>query len=298
MNLVPAGKAATYLALLRAIESNRPESKRLIYDPFAKLFLPSSLRLVEKLSRISFLNRFIAWFIDRNWRGALTCCSARTRLVDVMLENTIHDEGINQVIIFGAGYDSRALRLKLKKRIQFVEIDHAGFQAQKRDILEHNRRMNGGEAVINYVPVDFNTQELDHVIPQIFQQGHYKTMFIWEGVTKNLTAPVAPAMVFDYFKRFRPGTIIVFAYIDKEMLDKPEKFTGATSITRLLRRNNEFWNFGIHPANIKEFLASYNMELMHDLDTPSFRRMYYGDEAVHMKGYEFYRVAMARVTVP
>ncbi|SHL93483.1 SAM-dependent methyltransferase [Chitinophaga sp. CF418] len=297
MNLVPAGKAATYLALLRAIESNRPENKRLFYDPFARLFLPSSFRLVEKLSRIPFLNNFIAWFIDRNWTGALTCCSARTRLVDVMLENTIHDEGINQVIVFGAGYDSRALRLKMKKRIQFVEIDHPDFQAQKRDILDQHRRRNGQEAMVNYVPVDFNTQELDHVIPQIFQQGHYKTMFIWEGVTNNLTAPVAPR-IFDYFKHFRPGTIIIFTYVDKEMLDKPEKFTGATSVTRLLRRNNEFWNFGIHPANIKEFLASYNMELMYNLDTSSFRHMYYGDKAVDMKGYEFYRVAMARVTEP
>ncbi|UPK68958.1 class I SAM-dependent methyltransferase [Chitinophaga filiformis] len=296
MSLVPAGKAATYLALLRAIESNRPENKRLFYDPFAKLFLPSSLKLVERLSRISFMNSFIAWFIDRNWTGALTCCSARTRLVDVMLENTIHDEGINQVIVFGAGYDSRALRLKMKKRIQFVEIDNPDFQAQKRDILE-SRHRNGREAMVNYVPVDFNSQELDHVIPHIFQQGHYKTMFIWEGVTNNLTAPVAPK-VFDYFKRFRPGTIIVFTYVDKEMLDKPEKFTGAASVTRLLRRNNEFWNFGIDPANIKEFLASYNMELLHNLDTPSFRRMYYGDDAADMKGYEFYRVAMARVTAP
>lgn len=294
MNLVPAGKAATYLALLRAIESNRPENKRLFYDPFAKLFLPSSLRLVEKLSRVPFLNSFIAWFIDRNWKGALTCCSARTRLVDVMIENTIHDEGVNQVIVFGAGYDSRALRLKLKKRIQFVEIDHPGFQAEKREFLDKNLRRNGREAMVNYVPVDFNTQELDDVITQIFQQGHYKTMFVWEGVTNNLTAPVAPR-AFEYFKRFRPGTIVVFTYVDKAMLEKPENFTGAVSVTKLLRRNDEFWNFGIDPASIKEFLASYNMELLHNLDTPTFRRMYFGDDAIDMKGYEFYRVAMARV---
>jgi len=294
MNLVPAGKAATYLALLRAIESNRPENKRLFYDPFAKLFLPSSLRLVEKLSHVPFLNSFIAWFIDRNWKGALTCCSARTRLVDVMIENTIHDEGVNQVIVFGAGYDSRALRLKTKKRIQFVEIDHPSFQAEKREILDRNQRRNGRETMVNYVPVDFETQDLDDVITQIFQQGHYKTMFVWEGVTNNLTAPFAPR-AFDYFKSFRPGTIIVFTYVDKEMLDKPEKFTGAVSVTKLLRRNNEFWNFGIDPAGIKEFLASYNMELLYNLDTPTFRRMYFGDDAADMKGYEFYRVAMARV---
>lgn len=297
MSLVFASKAAAYLALLRAIESNRPESKRLFHDPYAKLFLPPSFSLVEKVSRISFLNRFIAWFIDRNWTGALTCCSARTRLVDVMTVNTIHDEGINQVIVFGAGYDCRALRLQMKKRVQFVEIDHPDFQTEKRDILSKNPRRNGRETMTNYVSADLHTQELDHVIPNLFQKSHYKTMFIWEGVTNSLTAPIAPK-VFDYFKRFRPGTIIIFTYVDKEVLERPEKFTGAVSVTKLLRRNKEFWNFGIDPASIKEFLASYNMELMYNLDTTIYRHMYYGHEADNMKGYEFYRVAMARVLEP
>jgi methyltransferase (TIGR00027 family) len=297
MGLVITSKAAAYLALLRAIESNRPENKRLFYDPYAKLFLPFSFGIVEKLSRISFMNSFIAWFIDRNWTGALTCCSARTRLVDVMTVNTIQDEGINQVIVFGAGYDCRALRLQMKKRMQFVEIDHPDFQTEKRDILAKNPRRNGREAMINYVPVDLLTQDLDNVIPQIFQQGHYKTMFIWEGVTNCLTAPIAPK-AFEYFKRFQPGTIIVFTYVDKEVLEHPEKFVGAVNVTKLLRRNKEFWNFGIDPATIKEFLASYNMELMHNLDCNVYRRMYYGEEALNMKGYEFYRVAMARVTGP
>ncbi|TWW01420.1 class I SAM-dependent methyltransferase [Chitinophaga pinensis] len=293
MSLVPASKAATYLALLRAIETNRPASKRLFDDPYARLFLPASFRLVEILSRIPLLNDFISWFIDRNWTGALTCCSARTRLVDVMAVNTIQDEGINQVIVFGAGYDCRSLRLRMKKRVQFVEIDHPGLQTQKRDILFNTKA--GKEATVNYIPADLNTQDLDQVIPQLFQKGHYKTMFIWEGVTNSLTAPVAPK-VFEFFKRFRPGTIIIFTYVDKEMLEHPEKFTGAASVTRLLQRNNEFWNFGIDPANIKTFLASYNMELLYNLDASSYRKMYYGDEAENMKGYEFYRVAMARVT--
>ncbi|MBW8685135.1 class I SAM-dependent methyltransferase [Chitinophaga rhizophila] len=294
MSLVPASKATTYLALLRAIESNRPASKRLLYDPYAKLFLSSSFRLVELLSRISFLNTFIAWFIDKNWTGALTCCAARTRLVDVMTVNTVEDEGINQVIVFGAGYDCRSLRLDMKKRVQFVEVDHPAFQAGKRHVLSRSSFSSGRETMTNYITADLNTQDLDQVLPQLFQKGHYKTMFIWEGVTNSIADPIAPR-VFDYFKRFRPGTIIIFTYVDKAVLEHPEKFAGAVAITRLLKSNNEYWNFGIDPANIKQFLASYNMELMYNLDTGKYRKLYYGEDAADMKGYEFYRVAMARV---
>lgn len=294
MSLVFASRAATYLALLRAIESNRHKNKRLLYDPYAKLFLTPRYKLVEFLTRIPFMNSFARWYIDRYWTGALTCCSARTRLVDVMMVNTVQDEGINQVIMFGAGYDTRSLRLQLKQRIQFVEIDHPDFQTAKRAALGKYRGKSNKEAVVNYIPVDLNNQKLDHVIPQIFQRGHYKTMFIWEGVTNNLTGPIAPKM-FEYFKRFRPGTIIIFTYVDEEMRRHPEKFIGAASVTKLLQRHNEFWNFGIETDTIREFLASYNMELLHNLDTNEFRRMYYGKKASKMKGYEFYRVAMARV---
>lgn len=294
MSLVPASKAAAYLALLRAIESNRPESKRLLYDPYARLFLSPSFRLIEKLSRVTFLNNCIAWFIDRNWTGALTSCSARTRLIDVMTVNTIQDEGINQVIVFGAGYDCRSLRLHMKKRVQFVEIDHPDFQAKKREILSRTDVRSGKETMTNYVTADLHTQEPDQVLSQIFQKGHYRTLLIWEGVTNSLTAPIA-TKAFDYFKRFRSGTVIIFTYVDKAVLEHPEKFTGAANVTKLLRRNNEFWNFGIDPATIKEFLASYNMELLYNLDADKYRKMYYGDEAEQMEGYEFYRVAMARV---
>lgn len=104
MSLVHASKIAIYIALIRSIESNRPQNKRLFHDPYARAFLPPALKLVERLSRVSFLNRFAAWYIERGWPGAYTAVAARTRLIDVMLTNTIRDYGFNQVFILGAGF--------------------------------------------------------------------------------------------------------------------------------------------------------------------------------------------------
>lgn len=294
MKMVSAGKAADYSALLRAVASNMPlrENEGRLHDPYAKLFLPPSLRLVEWLSRSPFLNKVIAWYIDKNWTGALTSCIARNRLIDVMTENLIKDEGVNQVIIFGAGNDCRLQRQKMKERPAFVEVDDPMKQKAKRETLEASGIHS--TAQIDYLSVDFHTQRPDQILPSLFHGTHYKTLFIWEGVSNYFTAPIADK-VFQYFKSFRSGTIIIFTYLDDKVLQNPKQFPGAKNVLELLRNNNTLWNFGIDPDKITEFLAGYNMKLIHDANAETYRRMCFKERAATMKGYEYYRVAMAVV---
>lgn len=292
MKMVSASKAAAYLALLRAVASNLPLHERKFHDPYAKLFLTSSLKLVEWLSRVAVLNKIISWYIDQRWTGALTSCIARSRLIDVMTANLVRNEGINQIIIFGAAYDCRAHRLKLKERVMYVEADDPVKQQAKRNILEASSIKPATQ--LDYLSVDFHTQELADILPLLLYEKHYKTLFIWEGVTNYFTAPIADK-IFQYFKSFPPGTTIIFTYVDEKVLSNPELFTGAANVAKLLRNNNEFWNFGIDPAKITGFLAGYNMKLVFDAGATEYRQMYYGERAAKMKGYEYYRVAMAIV---
>ncbi|SFD05477.1 methyltransferase, TIGR00027 family [Chitinophaga sp. CF118] len=292
MKMVTASKAAAYLALLRAIATNLPSKERKFTDPYAKLFLPPSLKLVERLSRIHLINRFISWYIDQRWTGALTSCIARTRLIDVMTENLVKDEGVNQLIIFGAGYDCRVHRLKLKERIMFVEVDDPVKQQLKRKTLETSPIKP--DTQVNYLSVDFHTQKLEDILPELFLNTYYKTLFIWEGVTNYFTAPIADK-IFQYFKNFPPGTFIIFTYVDEKVLSEPELFTGAANVAKLLKNNNEFLNFGIDPAKINDFLAGYNMKLIYDDNATVYRETCFGPQAAKMKGYEYYRVALAVV---
>jgi len=285
-------RAAAYMAVLRAIASNLPPDKRKFEDPYAKLFLPPSLKLVEWLSRSVTLNKIISWYIEKRWTGALTSCIARTKLIDNMLTNLVQREGVNQVIIFGAQYDCRVHRLKLKEAPMFVEVDDPQKQERKRQILE-NSTINP-KTQMTYLPVNFHKQHLDDVLPGLFHSRHYKTLFIWEGVSNYFTAPVA-SKIFKYFKTFPSGTTIIFNYVDEEVLYHPDAFPGASNVSKLLQQNNEFWNFGIDPDKLEEFLAAYNLKLIHHADANRYRKMYFGESAEKMKGYEFYRVVMAVV---
>lgn len=292
MKMVSASKAAAWSALLRAVASNLPLHKRRFYDPYAKLFLPPSLKLVEWLSRTAILNRIITWYIEKNWTGAITSCIARNRLIDVMTENLIRDEGINQVIIFGAGYDCRVQRLHMKERVMFVEVDDPKKQEIKREILQTAAIKSTTQ--VDYLTVDFHTQHPDEILPRLFHKKHYKTLFIWEGVSNYFTAPIADK-IFQYFKSFASGTIIIFTYLDDKVLQNPKQFPGAKNVIELLKSNNELWNFGIDPDKISDFLAGYNIKLVHDANADTYRRICFKERAAKMKGYEYYHVAMGIV---
>src|SRR5437879_2500211 len=108
-----ASRTAQHMALFRAIESSRPADSRLFHDPFAKLFLEPSFRFVVQLSRLPILRdvapRTIDFIADFIAPGARSSAIARTRFIDDLVCAALRKVG--QLVILGAGYDSRAYRL-------------------------------------------------------------------------------------------------------------------------------------------------------------------------------------------
>jgi O-methyltransferase involved in polyketide biosynthesis len=78
-----ASRTAEHNALFRALESCRPQRARLFDDPF-----------------------------DHRWPGVRTSVVARTRLIDDAISRSLGG-GIEQFVVLGAGFDSRAYRLRV-----------------------------------------------------------------------------------------------------------------------------------------------------------------------------------------
>ena len=93
-----ASRTAEYMAFYRAMESARPRAKRLFTDAFAIHFLRPSLRKAVVVCRIPYLAAVVAWYADRKAPGARTSAIARTRLIDDIVSQSLHD-GIHQVVI-------------------------------------------------------------------------------------------------------------------------------------------------------------------------------------------------------
>jgi methyltransferase (TIGR00027 family) len=96
-----------------------------IDDPYAASMLEPGFRRLEAL-----LSRLPA----RTWRRSLTLAglAARVAWMDAHIASAI-DDGIDQVAIIGAGYDSRAWRMR-GEDVRWFELDHPVSQAAKRGV--------------------------------------------------------------------------------------------------------------------------------------------------------------------
>jgi len=108
----------------------------------------------------------------------------RTRFIEERLAQAIRD-GVSQVVILGAGFDTRAYRLtELLRAARLFEVDQSPTQEYKKRRIKET----GIEVPPNlrYVPVDFRHDKLGDVLAKAGYDSTQKTFFIWEGVTMYL----------------------------------------------------------------------------------------------------------------
>ena len=108
----------------------------------------------------------------------------RTKMFDAALLDALRD-GARQVVVLGAGFDSRAYRFQSQLgNVRFMEVDSGPTQAYKKQRL--------GEILevippnVSFVPMDFTK---DNLLEQLRNAGYseqQKTFFLWEGVTYYL----------------------------------------------------------------------------------------------------------------
>jgi O-methyltransferase involved in polyketide biosynthesis len=117
---------------------------------------------------------------------------------------------------------------------------------------------------------------------------------IWEGVTNYLSAEAVDRSLQQISDTVAKGSILLFTYIDRAVLDNPERFLGARRLIERLRSYGEPWTFGLDPEEVRPYLATRRFELLKDVSVSDVwqraRRSRLGP-----RGYEFYRLASAGI---
>ncbi|HMH21503.1 MAG TPA: SAM-dependent methyltransferase [Puia sp.] len=285
-----ASRTAQYMALYRALETRRPPKNRLFSDPYAIHFLDKGFQLACRACSILPLESLFYRIIQRRMPGALASGLARTYYIDELLKRTIR-AGARQVIILGAGFDTRALRLPILKNVPVIEIDHPDTARSKMNTL---KKVLGGALPthIRYLQTDFGRQGLAELFREQAIDLSIPTTFIWEGMTNYLQRE-AVGKVFALAGEFPAGSSIIFTYIDKKVLDQPSAFFGAERLLKDLDRIEEKWTCGFAPEELPEFLRPFHLQLVEDKGAEDYRENYIPERTRILKGYEFYRVAMA-----
>ena len=149
-------RTAEYMAMFRASEHAKCTGRRIFTDPFAAALLPENLRLPAKLFALRPVAAMLDRYIDLRSPGARTSGIARTRLIDDWIEQSGGE--VDQLVLLGAGFDTRAWRLKSLDAVRIYEVDHPDTASVKR------RRLQSAGADLNkvsFVAVDFEVDDFD-----------------------------------------------------------------------------------------------------------------------------------------
>jgi methyltransferase (TIGR00027 family) len=286
-----SSRTAEYMAFFRALESQRPHGGRLFNDPYAASFLSQGFRRALRLASVPVLGRAIPWLADVIVPGARSSGIARTRWIDDALLAALAG-GIRQVVILGAGFDCRAFRIPEMRAARIFEVDHPSTFATKRERLGGSSEREPEN--LKFVQIDFNRQSLKDVLRQAGFDPAVRSVFIWEGVTNYLTAE-AVNCVMRFVASCAVGTELIFTYVHRSALDHSGTFPDADKLLRSLDEIGEPWTFGLLPEEAPEFLRNAGLQLRRDVGSGDYRGQYMGGRGRHMKGYDFYRVAVGNV---
>ena len=284
-------RTARYVALFRALETAR-RTGRLFDDPYAAAFLSRRHRLVAELARVPALGGRLERYIDRRWPGLHTSAVVRTRLIDDLVSEALL-EGAEQVVLLGAGYDSRAYRLPGMADRRVFEVDRPSTQAVKQRLLGTRLSADRRDHV-RFVPADLIHDDLGTALLAAGYDPARDTVVVWEGVTNYLTEAAVDRTVRKLAALTPAGSRLIVTYVDRAVLDGTADDAGVARWRAAVGAGGEPWTFGFDPADLERFLADRGMTLVVDLSAADAARRYLVPLQRHEPAAPFYRIAMAR----
>ena len=151
---------AEVVCALRSIGATDPDPKTRNPDDMAKHFVNPALK--GRIPRLGLAFEDAKVAMDLMDNGVFYYVNARTHHIDRLLSQSLQ-EGTQQVVIFGAGFDSRAYRFHDQYPTdRFFEIDLPATSAAKQQRVAG--LLGAHPAWVTFVPIDFNTQTLDEVL--------------------------------------------------------------------------------------------------------------------------------------
>jgi methyltransferase (TIGR00027 family) len=295
MKLENMTASALTTAAIRATEWCRPEGERLFNDPFTQRCLPPLWRGLARLLCLPVLGPSLFALREGLTPGVIGSLLCRTRYIDDALRGTL-EEGLDQVVILRAGFDTRPYRVPDAEETRVFEVDHPAPQTLKKASLEHV--LGRLPAHVRFVPLDFDQQNLFEALTAAGFQPQGRTFFIWEGVTQYITGAAVDITFRTISQSARHGSQIVFTYIWQGIIDGSARTAVEQRIVGLAKRVGSPWVFGLEPVEIPAYLAERGFTLIEDVGAEDYRQRYLEPSGRRMDIFAGERTVLARAGDP
>lgn len=266
-----SSRTALGIAAARALERERPPAERIVDDPFARHFVGESLyRVMTAFDRIG--------WSERRGPGVMGYLVARERAIDDCLRQMV-DEGIDQLVILGAGFDARAYRFARRLAgVRVFEVDHPTTQAEKKHKVQ--KFIDEVTVDVEFVPVDFDSQSLGDEMKRHGYDPSLRTFFVWQGVMMYLAPDAIDATLAFVRQQSGPGSSIVLDYVALSAIDGPGARPEVRKTNMYGRMTGERIRFGLDPEVAAGWLRDRGFrEVQHTRSSELHSRYFHGPSA-------------------
>ncbi|GLW75206.1 S-adenosyl-L-methionine-dependent methyltransferase [Kitasatospora phosalacinea] len=260
-----ASRTAVLVCQGRAAADGRAAVGRFA-DPVAVRLLRDEERAVVEQVRAGTPPQ--GWRERTGYEGVRACAEIAVPRT-VAIDEALRSQASGQLVVLGAGLDTRAWRLADLAHTDVWEVDHPASQQDKRARLA----AAGAEPVarsVRFTAVDFAVDDLAAALAAAGHDPAAPTTWLWEGVVPYLTRAQVRATLAALAGRTAPGSALVLNYQAPSA-----KAAAGRLLTRLLGSSvtaGEPWRSRWTPQRMAALLAEHGFRVTADDDLLTLAR--------------------------
>lgn len=213
--------------------------------------------------------RLSRFFVERTFPGGFGYFNARTRYFDdVLLREAAR--GLDQLVVLGAGFDSRSLRFASQLGAARVfEVDRPEVLATRAQRLRQLQPNPNARAV----PIDFEHDDLAELLQKHgFATRGARSLFLWEGVTYYLLDSAVDAVLARVASLTEAGSSLVLDYVTREFFEGDVRGYGAKQLANAWRRAGNAHRSGV--ANVHTLVQPHGFRVLEELGPAELEQRY------------------------
>ena len=281
-----ASPTASFAAIHRYMATKEKNPHFRGPDSLAQFFLPAWGRFLLKFP-------FIHGRMRRRVPGVYEYVTVRTRFFDSLFQRAL-EENIPQIVLLGAGYDTRALRFsRLIRQTEIFELDAPAVQERKKAAIAKHGLPRPEQ--LSFVPITFGRQDLGQTLFQAGYDRSGRTLFLWEGVTYYLDEATVRRTLAFIRDNSGPGSSVAFDYFLASVVRGESTVWGARQARESVADHDEPFVFGIDEGELYPFLAESGFQVLSQPTVRELEKSYLTDQSGAVMGrmFEFGRMVHA-----